>query len=254
MVGEIVSRLREGDAAALAQQVESEPSLSAALRLLLSKGALVVLDDFQRLLDSSAQPVDPLGSKLQQLARRAPDGGCLWLVTNRVVDPAWTEQFYEAFLEAPAELADSERITLQAIGRADAEDRFPLDRRLEVIRRVGANPRVLRLLGTLLRIYPLGELMGPPADIPVAPVPQLLVQIACDIALYRLAQTADVRTDEHRTRYDDALATLKRLSRGEMMLPPPPPDPNAPLTLDGPRPIVVTGPERLFSRDKTRDL
>ncbi|MCA8880386.1 MAG: DUF1320 domain-containing protein [Rhodobacteraceae bacterium] len=91
-------------------------------------------------------------------------------------------------------------------------------------------------------------------DIPVAPVPQLLVQIACDIALYRLAQTADVRTDEHRTRYDDALATLKRLSRGEMMLPPPPPDPNAPLTLDGPRPIVVTGPERLFSRDKTRDL
>ncbi|MCA9647033.1 MAG: hypothetical protein KC492_40370, partial [Myxococcales bacterium] len=88
----------------------------------------------------------------------------------------WTEQFYEAFLEAPAELADSERITLQAIGRADAEDRFPLDRRLEVIRRVGANPRVLRLLGTLLRIYPLGELMGPPADIPVAPVDARLME------------------------------------------------------------------------------
>lgn len=176
VLGEIIGRLREGDADALAQQVASEPSLSAALRLLLSNDALLVFDDFQRLLDSSAQPTDPLGSKLQQLALRAPDGGCLWLVTNRVVDPAWTEPFYEAFLEAPAELADSERIVLQAIGRADAEDRFPLDRRLEIIRRVGANPRVLRLLGTLLRIYPLGELMGPPADIPVAPVDARLME------------------------------------------------------------------------------
>jgi len=92
-------------------------------------------------------------------------------------------------------------------------------------------------------------------DTPVAPVPQLLIQLACDIALYRLAQTADVRTDEHRVRYEDAMAALRRLSRGEMMLPPPPPDPDATeAPLDGPRPIVAEGPEKLFTRDKTRGL
>ena len=97
-------------------------------------------------------------------------------------------------------------------------------------------------------------------DTPVSPVPQLLVQLACDVALYRLAQTGDVRTEEHRTRYDDALRTLARLAKGDMKLPPPPPppadptDPDAPVPLDGPRVIVAAGPERLFSRDQTRDL
>ena len=93
-------------------------------------------------------------------------------------------------------------------------------------------------------------------DTPVAPVPQLLVQLACDIALYRLAQTGDVRTEEHRARYDDAQKTLARLAKGEMKLPPPPPstDPDAPVPLDGPRVIVATGPERLFSRAQTGGL
>ena len=95
-------------------------------------------------------------------------------------------------------------------------------------------------------------------DTPVAPVPQLLVQLACDIALYRLAQTGDVRTEEHRARYEDALKTLARLAEGKMKLPPPPPppstDPDAPVPLDGPRVIVATGPERLFSRAQTGGL
>lgn len=93
-------------------------------------------------------------------------------------------------------------------------------------------------------------------DTPVAPVPQLLVQLTCDVALYRLAQTGDVRTEEHRTRYEDALKTLARLAEGKMKLPPPPPstDPDAPAALDGPRVIVATGPERLFSRDQTGGL
>lgn len=97
-------------------------------------------------------------------------------------------------------------------------------------------------------------------DTPVAPVPQLLVKLTCDVALYLLAQTGDVRTEEHRTRYEDALKALARLAEGKMKLPPPPPppvdpsDPDAPVPLDGPRVIVATGPERLFSRDKTGGL
>lgn len=94
-------------------------------------------------------------------------------------------------------------------------------------------------------------------DVPVAPVPDLLVQIAVDIALYRLALSADVLSEEHRRRYEDALSQLKMLSDGRMMLPPPPVDPNDPDSapqLDGPRPIVASGPPKIFSRDQTRDL
>lgn len=94
-------------------------------------------------------------------------------------------------------------------------------------------------------------------DVPVLPVPDLLMQFAVDIALYRLAQSASVLSEEHRTRYEDALGKLKMLSEGKMMLPPPPPDPNAPAgdpALDGPRPIVGTGPAKIFTRDQMRDL
>lgn len=94
-------------------------------------------------------------------------------------------------------------------------------------------------------------------DVPIAPVPDLLVQWAVDIALYRLAQSADVLSDEHRQRYEDAIARLRMVAEGKMMLPPPPPDPNAPTggsPLDGPRPIVGSGPAKIFTRDQMRDL
>lgn len=176
VVAELVNGLRESGADALAQQVGDEPSLSAAISRLLRGGALVVLDEFQRLLDPTGQPFQPLGDKLQRLARRAPDGGCLWLITNRQIDPLWTEPFYEALLEPPAELRDQERIVLDAISTADADERFPDDRRLEVVWRLGANPRVLRLLGTLLRMYPLEELLGSPGDVPDAPADPRLTE------------------------------------------------------------------------------
>lgn len=90
-------------------------------------------------------------------------------------------------------------------------------------------------------------------DTPVVPVPWLLTQLCVDIALYRLANTADVLSEEIRRRYDDALVTLKSLSKGTMRLP----DNHAPGEAPadaGPRPIVRAGPERLFTRDKTAGL
>jgi phage gp36-like protein len=92
--------------------------------------------------------------------------------------------------------------------------------------------------------------------LPLPAVPGLLRQLAVDIALYRLAATADVQSENHRTRYEDALATLKRIADGKatLVLPAlPDADPNADSDT-GPRPIVTGGPERLFSRDQMRGL
>jgi glycosyltransferase involved in cell wall biosynthesis len=196
LIGLLVDELRLSGATVLAEMAASQPSFSVALRELLQRGALVVLDEFQRLLDSSARPLDPLATNLQRIAKRASDSGCVWLVSSREIDPVWTEPFYAALLEAPSELADLKRIVLSNVATADAEQRFVEDRRLEVVRRLGANPRALRLLGTLLRRYSLEELLGPQKDVPEAPTdPHLTEQIEQSLltkAKAGLSNAADV--------------------------------------------------------------
>lgn len=86
-----------------------------------------------------------------------------------------------------------------------------------------------------------------PAGVP------MLMQWCVDIALYRLAQTADVLSDEIRRRYDDALAALQRVAKGGAALSLPV-DPEGDTTDPGPRPVVTGGPPRLFSRDAMRGL
>lgn len=89
--------------------------------------------------------------------------------------------------------------------------------------------------------------------LPLTQPPRILRQYAVDIALYRLALTADVLSDEHRRRYEDAIGALKRIAKGEAALVLPA-DPEAEDDGHGPRPIVSGGPERIFSREKMRGL
>ena len=56
--------------------------------------------------------------------------------------------------------------------------------------------------------------------LPLDPPPALLTRLAADIAVYRLADTADVLTDERRRRYEDARALLRRIAAGEVSLGP----------------------------------
>lgn len=102
----------------------------------------------------------------------------------------------------------------------------------------------------------IDSFVGVRHTLPLPRIPALLRQLAVDIALYRLANSRALLTDEHRRRYEDAIATLRRLSKGEqdLGLPPEPPAEGEEPGLPGPRPIVATGPERLFSREKMRGL
>ena len=51
--------------------------------------------------------------------------------------------------------------------------------------------------------------------VPIDPVPAVLVEIASDIAIYKLSQGQGPLTVEKRKRYDDALAWLMRAAKGE---------------------------------------
>ncbi|TRD18390.1 gp436 family protein [Palleronia caenipelagi] len=84
----------------------------------------------------------------------------------------------------------------------------------------------------------------------------LLSQFCVDIALYRLALARDVLTEEHRRRYEDTLKHLKDIARGVAALNLPAPiDPETGAAEEtGPNAVLITGPERVFTRDRMRGL
>lgn len=92
-------------------------------------------------------------------------------------------------------------------------------------------------------------------ETPVSGTHPHLVQICVDIALYRLSNARGFLTDELRVRYDDALAALKAYAAGKAALKiPVDSDADPELVDQGARPMLTTGPARIFGRDTLRDL
>ena len=93
--------------------------------------------------------------------------------------------------------------------------------------------------------------------LPLPTTPDALRRLAIDIAVYRLALAGSVATTEFRTRYEDAIKTCMRIAEGKasLQLPPEPGGGTGDgAASSGPRPIVTSGPDRLFSRATTRCL
>lgn len=55
-------------------------------------------------------------------------------------------------------------------------------------------------------------------DIPLPSVSAMLVRLCADIAMYRMMSDRDIAREEHRTRYDDAMKTLDKISTGARRL------------------------------------
>ena len=163
LVGLLADGLVHPEGGGDAPQVMPSRGFKAAVRELLNKRVLVVIDEFQRLLDAEKQPREPFGSALAELARAPGNQGGLWLVSNQHLDVLWTQPFHPVDLPAP-EVDEGVEIVLRQLRTADAADRFPESRRAESVKRLGRNPRVLNLLGALLRRYTLDELLGPPTE------------------------------------------------------------------------------------------
>ncbi|MGN9911735.1 glycosyltransferase [Phytohabitans sp. LJ34] len=156
----------------------AQRGLFTELRVLLRRDVLVVIDEFQRLLDPAGRPVSPFADELGKLVSRAP-AGALWLLSNREIDPRWTGQFHVAKLPAPP-TTDAINIVLANLDSdVDPDDWFPVDQRERTVERLGANPRILRLLARLLGKNALDQLLGP--DPGIAPDPALINAIEIDL-------------------------------------------------------------------------
>lgn len=84
--------------------------------------------------------------------------------------------------------------------------------------------------------------------LPLPSVPDVLVRINVDIAVYRLSTDAAQATEERRQRYEDCLAQLKDISKGiaSLGISQPPPSSNGG--------AVLIGNARIFKRDGLRRL
>lgn len=126
----------------------------------------------------------------------------------------------------------SERELVQLTDRGDEPTGEVDDTRVE---------RALLEADNLINSY-----VGTRYPLPFVLVPELLVDLACDIARFRLYQ--DGATEEVRERYDDALKRLTAISRGDMALDaagvePPSRDDQ----------VYADASPRVFSRDRMRN-
>lgn len=212
LLNDIDEELRNGGHAALATTISGVTGLAAALRALLRASALVVLDEFQRMLGPDGHPSPPIARLLAQLGRRQADTGYLLLVSNRHVDWSWAESFDVMELPPPDNDADAVGIVLQQLAPEDAATRFPESRRLEVVHRLGHNPRVLRLLGLLLTSRVLAELLPPAETDFTEPVDPQLIN---DIERMLLAKAAEGLPDETNSFLQD-MSVLRAWSNWEL--------------------------------------
>ena len=95
----------------------------------------------------------------------------------------------------------------------------------------------------------INSYVGARYDLPLATVPDILVQYACDIAIYRGSDQAKTLTKEKRKRYEDARDWLKLVAAGKATLG----LDEEPVSVGG-GPQLITDNDRTWTRGKTRGI
>jgi phage gp36-like protein len=117
------------------------------------------------------------------------------------------------------------------------------------VRDAAAVARALDDAGSLIDGY-----LSQRYTLPLAVVPALLKTLCIDIALYRLASNPALLSDDARRRYDDAVKFLRDIGAGKASLGLPAGGDGAPSEVAGAQIVLIESGDRVFSRDKLRNL
>lgn len=133
--------------------------------------------------------------------------------------------------------------------QADMTDRFGETEIVELTDRIGSGAVVVAVLNKALTDADslIDGYLAARYILPLATVPQILVGPAADIARFKLWD--DQAPDEVRKRFDDALAMLKLIAQGVIVLPP---------GVNGDKPAAAVGmdyysQERVFTAETLAD-
>ena len=170
--GLLVQELESNSNAADAKRAQAASGFAVALREILLSGALIIIDEFQEVLTAEGAPPEHLIKTITRVAEHVGLPGFLVLVGNREIEGEWTERCHREWLLAP-EPAEAEVILRGAVNSADLQP--SAEDAADAVRRLGANPRALTLLGILLHRYTLKELLGDEPDLAPQGPPDLLL-------------------------------------------------------------------------------
>ena len=94
--------------------------------------------------------------------------------------------------------------------------------------------------------------VGARHDLPLDPVPRMLVRLCVEIGVYIRAADADQGTDERRRRYEDAVGMLRDIREGRASLGAADPDP--PAEAEAPAVQVDLAAPRVMTRESLRGI
>lgn len=145
----------------LANAIAEGRTTDAAFEALLMKPGCIVIDEFQRMLDSTkSSPTTPIASLLERVSKRA-GAGRLLLLSHYALDKTfrWSERVVFKTLEGLSE--DEGALLLgQLLADRGREADIPPARRPEISRWLGGNPRALGVLVGSLESEALDDLTG----------------------------------------------------------------------------------------------
>lgn len=145
----------------VAKAVNKGGSVEIALEGVLQKPVRIVVDEFQRMIDTgSGSPSPRVAAFIERVSKRAAPGRLL-LLSHHSLDRTtrWGERVAFKTLEglSPSEGAELLGLLLEN-SRREAD--IPLDRRPEISRWLGGNPRAIRVLVGCLEQEALEDLTG----------------------------------------------------------------------------------------------
>ncbi|MGW1211515.1 ATP-binding protein [Streptomyces sp. NPDC002499] len=143
-------------------EISSRPDgdLHAGLLSFLRRKCLIVLDNIEALLDpTTGLPPRQLQSLITQISQRTPGPGRFLLITNRSLPAGpWMEDVALHTVYPPDEIAGVQ-ILDNLLSMRGLQEEIDTEKRLDVVRWLGRNPRALEVLVTCLADEPLEQLI-----------------------------------------------------------------------------------------------
>ncbi|ARI82858.1 tetratricopeptide repeat protein [Microcystis aeruginosa] len=145
----------------LANAIENNRPLLDVLSTIVNNPILIIIDEFQRSMKGTrAITLGGFAKVLSTIARRKWLKGRILLLTNRLVERAsWSEPYAIRTLNGMS--PDDGVELLESLAKEDDRlDEIALERRYEVVKWLGGNPRAIKLLVRNLAYEPLDDLIG----------------------------------------------------------------------------------------------
>ena len=158
---DLAAELSSAGRSELVNAIENNRALLDVLSNLVNEPILIIIDEFQRTMQGPRSiPLGGFAKVLSRLANRKWLKGRILLLTNRLVERArWSEPYVIRTLKGMK--SDDAISLLEYFAREDGRiDEIDLDRRHEIVKWVGGNPRAIRLIVKNLAYDSLNDLIG----------------------------------------------------------------------------------------------